>query len=142
MRHPALFNNIAIRQRLEHYYRLSDAVSEFPFIDDILTGVCNLDLGGNTKPLSISRMFHALAAIDTIGTRSVMDAYQCSESHARKLASALRIASRALHNEFSNPMQKHVKPHGTIRPRPERCDDMLLSWFSVNVFPGTIERLG
>lgn len=88
------FDNSEVVANLQHYCFLSDALEEYPFLEDIVTGVCHLDLGGNTRPLSSKMVFTLLSTQNIISTVLVQDAHQCSASHARKICAVLRIASR------------------------------------------------
>ncbi|OQS45091.1 hypothetical protein B0T49_21885 [Chromobacterium violaceum] len=67
-------------------------------IDDILTGVSRLDHGGNTRPLSASKLYTMLSSMPHITTQAVQEAAGQSERHAQRLALALRIASTAIQN--------------------------------------------
>lgn len=65
-------------------------------LDDILTGVSRLDYGGNTRPLSVSKLYTMLSSMLHITTQAVQEATGKSERYSRKLALALRIASNAI----------------------------------------------
>lgn len=67
-------------------------------VDDILTGVTRLDFGGNTRALSVSKIYYLLSSLPEITVKAVQEVAEQSESHCRKLAQALRVASRAIRN--------------------------------------------
>lgn len=69
-------------------------------LDNILTGVANLDLGGNTRPLSVHKLFKLLTAHPVISSKHIVEAFNYSESHARRLALVLRVASCAFENHL------------------------------------------
>ncbi|MEH3087126.1 MAG: hypothetical protein PGN26_11475 [Xylophilus ampelinus] len=70
-------------------------MEDYRSIDSILSGVCNLDFGGNKKPLNMNTMFWLLKSLPVITTKGVEDLYGCCKQHATKLATALRVASNA-----------------------------------------------
>jgi hypothetical protein len=86
--------------RLKDFRDWYEADGEYCGLDDILSGACRLDLGGNTRPLSMDALFHLLKSLPAISTESVRRVHsefigrQCSLSHAKKLCITLRIASR------------------------------------------------
>lgn len=60
-------------------------------LDDILTGVSNLDLGGNTRPVSKRLLFNMLRDLDEISTQTIKGYTNYSESYCRKLAGLMRV---------------------------------------------------
>lgn len=83
-----------------NYCLYGEACDEFGFIDDIVTGVCNLDLGGNTRPLSRNFIWTLVSNQPTIKTSLIMDATGKSRSHSQKLVAVVRIACRAIEKEM------------------------------------------
>jgi hypothetical protein len=99
-RRPKQHDNSMVCEHLEgylgfSYFKQGGSLREVTALDDILTGVACLDHGGNTRSLSKSTLFSLLATLPVITSDTVRDAVQCSQSHARRLAVALRIASSA-----------------------------------------------
>jgi hypothetical protein len=94
-------DNSAVVDRLENLCRLKDAIAEYPALDDILTGVCRLDYGGNTRPLSASKFFWLLSTMRVITIPAVEKCTGDSYGHAAKIASGLRIASRAFESHVT-----------------------------------------
>lgn len=97
---PKQFDNETVFIHLNDYWSLSNFnqsgnPKDVWLLDDILTGVANLDYGGNTRPLLKRKLFSLLATLQVITSDAIKEITQCSESHARRLAAALRIASRA-----------------------------------------------
>jgi hypothetical protein len=68
-------------------------------LDDILTGIASLNLGGNTRPIRRELLFVMLRDLDEIATTTVQEYTGFSDSHARKVALAMRVAVNAL-NRF------------------------------------------
>ena len=91
---PKELDNSLVVEELQHYQTFTQAVEDYRFLDNIIVGVCNLDLGGNTRPLPSGVVFTLLSTMETIYVKNVIEAHQCSESHARKITACLRIASR------------------------------------------------
>jgi hypothetical protein len=91
-------DNIQVVHYLDGYFSYDDAVKEYPVLDDIVTGVCNLDYGGNRKPLSKSTIFMLLSNLPNITVTSIQDVMDNSKGHASKLASGVRIASSTFQN--------------------------------------------
>jgi hypothetical protein len=88
------------------------ACDDYPWIDDIITGVANLDLGGNTRPLSRNMLYVLISTQPVIKTSLIMEATGKSQSYCKKLVMLLRIACRALECElrFRNAQNKdHCK---------------------------------
>jgi hypothetical protein len=94
-------DNSAVVDRLEDFFMRTDAIAEYPALDDILVGVCNLDYGGNTRPLSTSKFFWLLSTMRVITIPAVQAATGNSYGHAAKIASGLRIASRAFESHVA-----------------------------------------
>lgn len=99
-RRPKQHDNIVVCEHLGEYlgfsyFKQDGNLREVMALDDILTGIASLDHGGNTRPLSKSTLFSLLATLPVITSEAVQDAAWCSQSHARRLAVALRIASSA-----------------------------------------------
>ena len=93
---------------LQHYCTFTEAVEDYPFLDNIITGVCNLDLGGNTRPLSTRIVFTLLTTQAIISTKLIMDVQGYSRSHAQKVCAALRIASREVVKHLDKFPNKYV----------------------------------
>lgn len=97
---PKQHNNETVFSHLNDYmtlsmFNLGGNPKAVAAMDDILTGITLLDFGGNTRPLSKTRLFALLATLPTITSAAVQEVLECSEQHARRLAMALRTASLA-----------------------------------------------
>ena len=83
-----------------NYCLYGEACDEYSFIDDIITGVCNLDLGGNTRPLSRSFIWTLVSNQLVVKTSLIMEATGKSKSHSQKLVAVVRIACRVIEKEI------------------------------------------
>ena len=92
---PTEYDNSVVVEQLYNYLTFSQAQEEFSFLDNILAGIILLDYGGNTKPLSTRMLYTLLSSMPVISVSAIVEATGYSESHARKLATALRVASKA-----------------------------------------------
>lgn len=77
------------------------ALARLPHLDHIVTGAVNLDMAGNTRPLSKKLMVRLLQHLDVISTEAVKEYMhltlrQCSERHAQKIALCLRVIENTL----------------------------------------------
>ena len=108
MNKPKQFDNSLVVEQLIHYCTLAEASEEFKFLDNIVVGVCNLDLGGNTRPLRLRTVYTILSTQPIITTAVVMEAHQCSERHAQKIAACLRIASKEFIKHLNRLPNGHV----------------------------------
>lgn len=102
------FDNNRVVDELQYYCTLSDAAQDFPDIDNIVVGVCNLDLGGNTRPLSTRILYTLLSQQRIISTAAIMDAQGYSRSHTQKVCACLRIASREIVKHLDKFPNKYV----------------------------------
>lgn len=106
-RPPITFDNSEVHSRLQPYYRWKDAAEDYSGLEHILVGVCWLDYGNNSRPLSMAVVFQLLRDLPQISTASVQDAYfriigaRCHLKHAQKICPGLRVASRALSQLFA-----------------------------------------
>ena len=94
MKKPTEHDNNRVVDELEHYYKLRHAIADYPFLDNIVFGVCNLDMGGNSRPLNQNQFFILLANQRIISVVNVMEAHWCGKRQAQNICQALRIASR------------------------------------------------
>jgi hypothetical protein len=89
------------RHLLSDCHNVQVGCVKFKFLDSILVGAANLDLGGNSKPLGRRRLFNMLRDLDYISTDSVKEylkEYQFTERYYQKLALTMRV----LVNNFNN----------------------------------------
>lgn len=98
-RPPATRNNSLCVEVLSKHNDLRSATLEFPFLDDIITGVARLDYNGE-RGLVPTTLFILLATIHEISSRSVQEAMWGSVRHARNYASALRICADAFEQAY------------------------------------------
>lgn len=71
-----------------------DALRSLPMFDDIVTGVVNLDAGGNTRNLSGAVLVSLLQGLDNISTAAIQEATGKSERHCQRIGQYLRIIER------------------------------------------------
>ena len=67
-------------------------------LDDIISGVTKLDLGGNARPVSRGLILRMLRDLPEISTQSVQTFTGRSLSHSKKLATLMRITASAYEN--------------------------------------------
>jgi len=87
----------SIFYKYEDYY---DAKSRFYWLDDIITGVSRLDLGGNTRPLNTGVLYNFLSTASVINTTIIMDYCDVKERQAQKILLSLVVANRVIENEI------------------------------------------
>jgi hypothetical protein len=92
-------NNVDIKERFNGI-EYADMASMYPRIDDILHGVCRLDTGNNTRPLSKTLIFNIMANAEEITIGLIMHVCDVKKSQAYNYLKACRIASRMILNEF------------------------------------------
>lgn len=107
------FNNEDVQTYLTAYLTLNHFMNDSGVprvitaaVDDILEGVSRLDYGGNTRPLSKSKLYTLLSALPIVSTATVQAATGQSSRHSRNLSQALRVASTAI----LNTLVKHGEP--------------------------------
>jgi len=98
-RKPTCRENNFCYELLHKTTSFKQAIDDYPFIDDIINGVCNLHWGG-TRGLNTKKIYTLLSQLKEISTESVQNACNDSTSHSRKIAEALRICATAIENEF------------------------------------------
>lgn len=108
------YDNSYVMSELTHYQLYGQACEDYPFIDDIVTGAAHLDLGGNTRPLSVIVLWILLSNQPVLSTSVVMEATGKSLSHSKKIVSVLRVASHALEKELRKAHSVGHKAHGDI----------------------------
>lgn len=95
---------IAKTNPLNVYLSASNApgfsLARIPYIDHIVTGAVNLDMGGNTRPLSKKVILSMLLRLDEISTKAVQDYMHltlrpCEDRQAQNIASCLRVVVNA-----------------------------------------------
>jgi len=67
-------------------------------IDDILHGVCRLDLGGNSRPLSKVVLLNLFNQGDVLYLKDIQDVVGCGVRQAQRYLKALKIAERMIIN--------------------------------------------
>jgi hypothetical protein len=94
------YDNSFLVEELIGYPLYGQACDDYPFVDDVITGVANLDLGGNVRPVSRNLLYVLISTLPVIKTSAVMEATEKSNSYAKKLTALLRVACKALEKEF------------------------------------------
>lgn len=80
---------------INDYPSLESAALNYPFIDDIVEGVCSLDWGG-VRGLVPWKIFLLLSTLEVISAEEVRQRTWLSERHSRRIAEALRICAEAI----------------------------------------------
>lgn len=93
-------NNQFCYDLLSEYPSLESATLNYPFIDDIVEGVCALDWGG-VRGLVPWKVFLLLSTMSVITSYEVRVRTWMSERHSKRLAEALRICAEAIESEFN-----------------------------------------
>lgn len=104
-------NNRDVMQRLKGCVTFSHALTEYPVLDDIFTGVSLLDFSGNARPLDRKVLFDLIRAIPDITTEAIKSRSSYSLGHIKKLAMACRIISNAFNAATINlPVRDIIEP--------------------------------
>lgn len=97
---PKLIHRNTVRAQLASFGTTGSALATLPGLDRVVTGAVNLDLGGNTRPLSKRVVVSMLQRLDVISTESVLSFMQrtnrdCETRHAQKIAQCLRVIEKS-----------------------------------------------
>jgi hypothetical protein len=97
---PATVHANTLKPYLQGFSAPGFALASLPSFDSIVTGAVNLDMDGNTRPLSKKLVVSLLQRLDVISAEGVREymhltSRQCSERHAQKIALCLRVIERA-----------------------------------------------
>lgn len=93
-------DNKLVSSVLMDYVDYYQAKERYWWLDDILTGVSRLDLGGNTRPLSVVLLYNFVSTSTIINTDIVMEYCDVGIRQAQKVLLALSIAVRAIEKEL------------------------------------------
>jgi hypothetical protein len=99
-RPPKSRDNLICFQALNDHFNIKSAAYEYPFIEDIIVGVSNLDWEG-TRGLIPEKLFILLSCMQVITSDLVRELTWCSDRHSRNLALALRICAEAFEMAYS-----------------------------------------
>ena len=106
-----VYDNSYLVEEFISYPLYGMACDDYPWIDDIISGVANLDLGGNTRPVSKNMLFVLISTQPVITTSVVEEATGKSNSYAKKLVGLLRVACRSLEKELKKRTPVSHKDH-------------------------------
>jgi hypothetical protein len=95
MKRAIEFDNRKVHLVLRRYRKWHDATEDFPMLEHVLEGVRRLDMGGNTRPLGMQKLFWLLRDLDVVSVQAMQELTRCSEKHCSKLCMFVRVASRA-----------------------------------------------
>lgn len=106
----------SLKRRLSGFNAPGLALAGLPGLDHIVTGAVNLDLDGNTRPLSKKVVISILQRLDVVSTRAVQEYMhltlrQCSERHAQKIAQCLRVIEKAAASIAPSQWPGHSEPN-------------------------------
>lgn len=93
-------DNTFVSSIFSKYPTLSCAIKQFYWLDDILTGVARLDMGGNTRPLSLSVLYDFLSESGIINTTIISSYCGIGTRQAQKVMLSLTIANRMCEKEL------------------------------------------
>ena len=106
-----VYDNSYLVEEFINYPLYGLACDDYPWIDDIITGVAHLDLGGNTRPISKNMLYVLISTQPTITTSIIEEATGKSNSHSKKLVALLRVACRTLEKELRKRDAVTYKDH-------------------------------
>jgi hypothetical protein len=118
---PRIVHTNSLKASLSAFDAPGFALATLPYLDPVVTGAVNLDMDGNTRPLSKKLMVRLLQSLDVISAEAVREymhltSRQCSERHAQKIALCLRVIENAL-----APIAKTMWPSGRPKYEVEPC---------------------
>ena len=93
-------DNSAVSDVLSKYRSFEQCIKQFYWIDDIITGCSRFDLGNNTRPLSVSMLFHFISTSTIINTSIIMAYCDVKERQARNIMGALSVAHRMIEKDL------------------------------------------
>jgi len=93
---PLILHPNSLKPYLERYSSPGHALTQLPHLDNIVSGMVNLNFGENTKPFSKKLMLVLLRRLDVISTANVeehmlLTLRECSPRNAQRIASCLRV---------------------------------------------------
>lgn len=105
-RKPKVYDNSYVKRMLSPCQTYDSAKLTFPFFDSIMFGVSHLHDGD--KPFSANLLFKLLVTLDSISTDSVQILSNKSERYARKLSTAVQVASRELSKKIDGYVFEYI----------------------------------
>lgn len=111
MKKEYVYDNSYLVEEFIDYPLYGMACDDYPWIDDIVTGVVHLDLGGNTRPLSVNMIYTLISTQPVITTSIIMEATGKSLSYSKKIVGVLRVACRALEKELRKQHKEAYAHH-------------------------------
>ena len=81
----------------EDYY---EARKQFYWLDDIIVGVSRLDMGGNTRPLSVSILYNFVRTSNIVNTSIISDYCDVGPRQAQKIMVAVILIHRMIEKEL------------------------------------------
>lgn len=95
-RHKRQIDNKVCSSLLSKYNDYYQAKEQHWWLDDILVGVSRLDLGGNTRPLSVVLLYNFISTSSVINTTIIMSFCSVAVRQAQKILLSLSIAVRLI----------------------------------------------
>lgn len=92
-------NTIVLEFLSPYFDNYRYAIADHYWLDDILTGVSRLDLGGNTRDLSKYHLFDILSVCATIDVEMVKKYLCVADRQAQKVMTSLVIVHRMIEKE-------------------------------------------
>lgn len=93
-------DNTYVSNALLQYGDFYNAKRMLYWLDDIIKGVCCLDLGGNTRPLSSGMIYNFISSSSVINTDIIMSFCNVGERQANKIMLSLSIVNRMVTKEL------------------------------------------
>lgn len=99
-RKPNSIDNKIVSEFLFQFEKLHEFDEQYLFVDDILTGVAKLDLGGNTRDLSKYMLFNLISTMSVITVKGIEDKLGIKVRQAQKIFVSLKVINRMLEKEI------------------------------------------
>ncbi len=77
-----------------------DARHKYKWLDDVLVGVSRLDLGGNTRPISVTMLYMLLTTCSVINVSIIQGYCNVGVRQAQNIMGAMRIVHRMVSNKL------------------------------------------
>jgi hypothetical protein len=93
-------NNKLLFDTLKRFDSLAECNEVYSFVDDIVKGVCNLGMGGNTRDLSSTLLFGIISGCCTINSEIISNYCNVEARQAQKIVKSLGIAVSLIERQF------------------------------------------
>jgi hypothetical protein len=106
-------------EALAPFKNWQEAARHHRFVDDILAGMCHLDHHGNSRPLSMAKLYSLLTTLPILSTKAVQEAGgYSSRKYASELRRTLEMASCFIEAQLVILKAGGALPTGPKREEP------------------------